>query len=234
MTADHDPLFDQFQVVRRRDAKAAGLSLYFTGKPCSNGHVDFRRVSGGSCRACSRETLRRSRERNPERVREVRKKWTDENRETVNKKLRERRAAKPEQTKATRRSQRLANPEKHRDRSRKFYQANRPERLEYARAYRQANKVKRAAYQRSREAKKRGIAGSYTDADVARIRKEQRDRCAYCRVSLRGRGHVDHITPLSRGGSNDPRNIQIACQPCNQAKHAHDPIDFARKMGKLL
>lgn len=30
----------------------------------------------------------------------------------------------------------------------------------------------------------------------------------------------DHITPLARGGTNDPANIQILCRPCNSRKHA--------------
>jgi 5-methylcytosine-specific restriction endonuclease McrA len=29
---------------------------------------------------------------------------------------------------------------------------------------------------------------------------------------------VDHITPVSRGGTNDPANLQTLCRPCNLAK----------------
>ena len=34
------------------------------------------------------------------------------------------------------------------------------------------------------------------------------------------RATVDHIQPLSRGGSDHPDNLQAACRACNQAKGA--------------
>ena len=63
----------------------------------------------------------------------------------------------------------------------------------------------------------------------------QKNKCAYCRVSLKSRVyHIDHITALSRGGTNLRSNLQLLCQPCNQSKHAKDPIVFAQQLGMLL
>lgn len=33
---------------------------------------------------------------------------------------------------------------------------------------------------------------------------------------------VDHIVPLSRGGTHEPRNLQAACKRCHSHKTAHE------------
>ena len=38
--------------ISRDDARAQGKRWYFTGEPCSNGHVSERSVQTGHCRAC--------------------------------------------------------------------------------------------------------------------------------------------------------------------------------------
>lgn len=44
-------------------------------------------------------------------------------------------------------------------------------------------------------------------------------RCAYCNKPLfPDKYHVDHIRPLSRGGSNDLDNLCLACPKCNLSK----------------
>lgn len=43
------------KIISRRDAIKKGLKLYFTGKPCKNGHVDQRRTAkGGKCLGCEK------------------------------------------------------------------------------------------------------------------------------------------------------------------------------------
>ena len=45
-----------------------------------------------------------------------------------------------------------------------------------------------------------------------------RPTCAIC--GTRPATTVDHIRPVSRGGTDHPSNLQPACWPCNQAKGA--------------
>jgi hypothetical protein len=55
-----------------------------------------------------------------------------------------------------------------------------------------------------------------------RVRHEvwRRDRGSCVECGERGRLEFDHIIPVSRGGSNTTRNIELRCEPCNRRKGA--------------
>lgn len=42
------------EIIARKDALARGLNKYFTGKPCSKGHVAERYTTSGTCQECLR------------------------------------------------------------------------------------------------------------------------------------------------------------------------------------
>lgn len=42
------------KIISRADAKAQGLTRYYTGKPCKHGHVSERQASDGGCMECRR------------------------------------------------------------------------------------------------------------------------------------------------------------------------------------
>lgn len=117
---------------------------------------------------------------------------------------------------------------------RMWWAANREWAREYYRQHRARYPEKYAAKDSKRRAAKRSAEGYHTHEDVNRIRTLQKDRCAYCRVMLRGGGHIDHIVALSRGGSNWPNNLQVLCVRCNLSKGAKDPIEYVQERGKLL
>ncbi len=92
-------------------------------------------------------------------------------------------------------------------------------------------------YGKARQAKRRSkVGGTWTIADIMRLLELQRHKCAhtFCRASLKGGYHIDHIMPLALGGSNAPSNLQLLCAPCNLSKSARHPIDFAQMKGLLL
>lgn len=60
--------------------------------------------------------------------------------------------------------------------------------------------------------------------------KRHNGRCFYCgrRVGRppQLRFHIDHFIPLSKGGTNDPENLVLSCQPCNNSKYSKLPWEF--------
>ena len=81
-------------------------------------------------------------------------------------------------------------------------------------------------------ARLRGSDEHYTQEQMRYLRGKSKGKCGYC--GSRERLEVDHIRPISRGGSNAIRNIQFLCRSCNRSKNARDAIDFARSRGMLL
>ena len=72
---------------------------------------------------------------------------------------------------------------------------------------------------------------------LARLRMLQGDRCGYCEQGLDGGGHVDHINPLAKAGTNAIENLALACFACNTEKHSKSLDEYFMwciKVGKPL
>ena len=65
--------------------------------------------------------------------------------------------------------------------------------------------------------------------------QQQRGRCNY-----RGRTHrigyleIDHMWPVSRGGTNELENLQLLCIPCNMRKGIQTDDEFRDRYWRLL
>lgn len=62
--------------------------------------------------------------------------------------------------------------------------------------------------------------------DIDRMICDQDARCMYCGVMLYKKYHIDHKTPISRGGTNDLENLQLLCPTCNLRKHTMTDEEF--------
>jgi len=99
------------------------------------------------------------------------------------------------------------------------------------RAYRKKNPHKAREFsQRRKNAKLERLPYG----TIPRIGNMQRWKCAVCAVGIKDNYHLDHITPLARGGKHEPRNLQLLCPTCNVRKSAKDPIAYMRELGRLL
>lgn len=58
------------QVISAREAFEAGLTRYFTGAPCSQGHIEPRLVCNGACTSCAHEITRKWKSRNKDKIAE--------------------------------------------------------------------------------------------------------------------------------------------------------------------
>jgi 5-methylcytosine-specific restriction endonuclease McrA len=85
--------------------------------------------------------------------------------------------------------------------------------------FKQNRLIKRAKLARKRSLKL-GIKGYFTRRTIENLYAEQRGKCACCGEYLNGKFEVDHIIPLSRGGTNFPENIQLLKPICNKRKAA--------------
>lgn len=214
-----------------------GIKMYFTGKPCPNGHIDERYVSSFACKQCALDHHRRYRNDPQFLKREGEYKAlyrsAEENKEKARQYERKRRLENPEVKEMSRLSARK-NREKRNAFSRLYYQKNKPFLIEKMKEYRNENKELFLNHVRKRRARIAGAEGSHTANDIKNILKLQRNRCASCKIDVSSGYHIDHIFPISRGGSNSPDNLQILCEPCNKAKHAKDPFKWANMNGRLL
>jgi len=70
---------------------------------------------------------------------------------------------------------------------------------------------------------------------LEKLLKSQKNKCINCLCELsKGNFHADHIMPLSLGGENTYKNLQILCITCNLKKNKKDPIIWAQQNGRLL
>lgn len=105
---------------------------------------------------------------------------------------------------------------------------------ERQRAWCVKNPQKRRAIKQRRRAREIGANGSHTYNDIENILIFQKNKCVICKVSIKKKYHVDHVIPLSRGGSNDKDNIQLLCPSCNMSKGAKEQTTFIQERGYLI
>lgn len=221
------------RIISKKEAIESGYQYYFTGKPCKRGHLEKRPVKTGVCLECLRIASKNHYDANKDKVLSRQAKYRAENQDKVRESFKKHYDANKESRSNAYKGYRERNKEKERERHKKYLEENKDKILARQKAYRDLNKEKIRAKHANRRAKLKSAEGKHTEKDIKRILSMQNNCCAGCKCKL-GDYHVDHITPISKGVSNWPSNLQILCQKCNLNKHAKDPIDWASERGFLL
>lgn len=166
------------------------------------------------------EKQKRKYQDDPEKYRAFARDWREKNIEYARENSREWARCNRERMRQSAKDWRARNAEHVREKARESYARNKD-------AFK--------AHARNRKARKKNAEGRHTSSDIKRICLSQGNKCAVCQEKLiKSRTHVDHIIPLSKGGTNWPRNLQLLCQTCNLQKWTCDPIDFMQEKGFLL
>ena len=200
--------------VTLQQARAQGLSRYFTGKSCKRGHVAERLVSNRGCVECTRDKTRQ---------------WCAENRERHRKSCRVWQEANPEYSRKKSQEWREKNLEKDRNRRREYYKAN----SDKHQRWRSQNRHKcRAASRKWQRANRDKLAANSAKYRASKIQRTPTwaDESAIARVYALARlahavtgwpHHVDHIVPLQGenvSGLHVENNLQILPDDENAAK----------------
>lgn len=188
------------KIISRKEAKAQGLSRYFTGKPCCNGHIAERQTSKGVCIECKYKWQKENSQyykqywsKNKDKAKEI---WTRHNQK--------KRPLWPEYY-AKNKSKIIAYQEQYR---------NDPKNKDKIRqrqiVYMQENKSYLNALKAAYKANKKGATPDWVDHKKIAKRydecKRLNDKAGYIKY------HVDHIVPI-RGkkicGLHVPWNLQV-------------------------
>lgn len=185
-----------------------GLARYFTGKPCKHGHVAERNLYNSVCIECYRafQVKLRSTPEYKDYMQKANRRSYEKNREKVLERTKKRREA---------------------GYNKRYYEDNKEKFLASVKNWIKRNPERRNVYRQNRRA---GTKGGTKPSDINRMLIEQSCRCTICKVDFSDTGyHIDHIIPVTRGGMNDPSNLQLLCPTCNRKKGNKTMDEFLGK-----
>lgn len=135
----------------------------------------------------------------------------------------------PEKRAKLKKAEYIRNAQKYRDRVREWKKKNRDRVNHNGRLYCQRHPEFRRVQRSRRRARVLGSPEHHTQGDIRTQFQKQAGMCFWCSSAVGDDYHVDHVIPLSRGGSDGKDNIVIACPKCNRLKSNKLPEEWLSK-----
>src|SRR5690606_25348938 len=209
-------------------------------KPYSDFHKDKSRKDGcqRTCRPCVAAMDAERRKNNADHLNRLNKAWRENNKERRKEYLKKWEEENKEKIIAYRKEYYHKNRERLLAENKKYRDENKEKEAKRNDDWAKRNPELAAQKTRIRRARKLSAQGSHTASDIKEILERQGGKCVYCSVKLKTKGkdkyHVDHIEPISKGGSDCRENLQILCPSCNIRKGSKCPIEWANQIGMLF
>ena len=225
-------------------------------KLLSEFHVQSSMSDGyrGTCKECRKADTAAYRKKYPERLRANKARFYEEHREEIAAWQSAYRAAHPEKIRARKRAYRETHKEKLRAKHRAYWEENKEDLVAYRHAWYLENcehvKTRTTAYRREHrdeynesrarwrqtpkgrvsirtsKLNRRSQTGKpATSEAVEEVLAEYGNICPYCNQPI-GEGNIDHIVPLSGGGTSERSNLVYCCARCNKSKGSKSLLEF--------
>lgn len=196
-----------------KHCNVCGVELV-VGENCWDGYY--------KCKDCKLAYNRRWDAENKAKRRAYSQKWRSENPRKVRAIRRAHYEKNAEEAREYARQYRQENASRVREYNRQYYEDNREKMLERVRQWKLDNPEKHRESERRRRARLNECQLGVVDEEA--IRKRCGECCFYCGSS--DDLTLDHIVPISSGGTHCTDNLVVACRSCNGSKGSREIMDW--------
>lgn len=195
------------------------------------------------CRICKRRADRRFYQRHSEKIKDYQRRYGQENKEKIAAQKRRYQQGNREQRNAYKKQWYWDNAERLRERQNERFRewAKTPEGRAKIAHYNKLGYERRKHDPYWQEVKRidnlrrlnrlRDAEGQHTAEELRQMVSDQGGLCAYCETPMGDEWSVEHMVPISRGGSDWAENIAITCRACNYSKNDKTAEEYFAWLG---